>query len=281
MIHAAARLAELELRARRRFGQNFLVSADAVDRIVRAAGAGPGVRVLEIGPGLGTLTEALRGAGAEVAAVELDRDLAAALAERWPDLRLVQGDALRVDWEAVAPGEGWVVAANLPYNVATPILMRLLADPRFTRLVLMFQREVADRLQARPGDEAYGALSVQVAARATVERVLELGPRAFHPPPKVASAVMRFSPHHPPRTGGATLAEVDRAVRLGFAQRRKTLANALGAGVGVAAAAAALTEAGIDPRARAETVGLDGWCRLAVALRGAYPGPNRAETPSP
>lgn len=268
MIHARQRLAELEMRARRRFGQNFLVSADAVDRIVRAAQVGPGSRVLEIGPGLGTLTEALMATGAEVAAVELDRDLAAALADAHPSLRLVQGDAMRVEWDRVAPGEGWVVAANLPYNVATPLLLRLLAEPRrFVRLVLMFQREVAERLEALRTDDAYGALSVQVQARATVERVLDLPPAAFHPAPKVWSSVLRFRVHPEPDFGGVEAAAFDRVVRVGFSQRRKTLLNSLGSGFGREVAERALLRAGIDPRARAETIDLAGWRRLAAAFR--------------
>lgn len=266
-MHPATRLRELEMRARRRFGQNFLVDGDAVDRIVRAAKVAPGDRVLEIGPGLGVLSRALLGAGAALTAVELDRDLAAALREDLPEVRLVQGDALRVAWDEAAPGEGWKVVANLPYNVASPLLMRLLGEPRrFFSMVLMFQREVGDRLEATPDDDAYGALSVQVQARARVSRVLELPPGAFHPAPKVWSVVLRFEPYPEPDFGGVPAGAFDRAVRAGFSLRRKTLANALSTAWPREVAVAALTAADVDPRRRAETVDLAGWRRLAAAL---------------
>lgn len=275
-IHPAARLRELETRARRRFGQNFLVHPDSVDRIVRAAGVRPGDKVLEIGPGLGILTRALLGAGADLVAVELDRDLAGALEDSLagtPTFRLVQGDALRVDFAEVTPGEGWIVAANLPYNVATPILMRLLGEgTRFRRLVLMFQREVGDRLEATPADDAFGALSVQVQARARVERVLELPPGAFHPAPKVWSVVLAIEPRPAPDFGAQAdgtpnaARDFDRVVRAGFQHRRKTLHNSLGAVYDKDRAHAALLAAGISPTARAETVDLAGWRRLTTAI---------------
>lgn len=273
MTHPSARLRELEMRARRRFGQNFLVDADAVDRIVRAATIRPGDRVLEIGPGLGVLSRALLAAGAELTAIELDRDLAAGLREELPQLTLVQGDALRVPLAEAAPGEGWRVVANLPYNVATPLLMRLLGEPaRFPTMVLMFQREVGDRIEAGVDDDAFGALSVQVQARARVTRVLELPPGAFHPAPKVWSVVLRFDVHPTPDFGrlpdATPLPAVafDRAVRAGFGLRRKTLSNALGVIYGRPAALAALEAAGIDPRRRGETIDLAGWRTLAAAL---------------
>lgn len=268
MIHPAVRLRALEQRARRRFGQNFLVSTESVERIVRAAGIRPGDRVLEIGPGLGILTEQLREAGAEVRCVEIDRDLAAALQELWPDLPLTNADAMRVDFAEICSGEGWKVVANLPYNVATPLLLRLLRRPDiFSTMTLMFQREVGDRILAGPSESPRGSLSVQVQARAKVRSVLHLAPGAFHPPPKVHSVVLGFELLPAPDFGGVDGAEFDRTVRLGFQHRRKTLLNSLGSGVDRARAQAACDAAGVDARRRAETLTLEEWRSLASALR--------------
>lgn len=272
MIHPATRLRELEQRARRRFGQNFLTSVDAVERIVGAADLRPGERVLEIGPGLGVLTERLRESGAALTCVEIDRDLAAALRQLWPDLALVEADAMRTDLTEVCPGEGWKVVANLPYNVGTPLLVKLLALPgTFSAMVLMFQREVGERIQAEAGDSARGALSVQVQARARVRTVLVLPPGAFHPPPKIHSVVLRFDLLPTPDFGGIDGAAFDRLVRLGFQQRRKMLSNTLGAGLGKPRALALLHAAGIDPSRRAETLDLAEWRRLAACTRGEVP----------
>lgn len=257
-LHPAARLRELETRARRRFGQNFLVSDGLADAIVARAGVRPGDRVLEIGPGLGVLTAALARAGARVVAIELDRDLAAALPEVVPDVELVQGDALKVPLPEVQR-----VAANLPYNVATPLCMRLLGLR--VPMALMFQREVADRIEADSGSRTYGALSIQIQVRARVERLVTLPPGAFHPPPKVHSAVVGFEPVATPDYGGGPAEAFDRLVRLGFSARRKTLTNAFGSQLGREGAIALCTAAGIDPGARAEQVDLAGWRRLVAA----------------
>ncbi len=269
-MHPSIRLQMLETRAKRRFGQNFLIDAGIVGRIVRVAGVRAGDKVLEIGPGLGILTEALLNAGGIVTAVELDRDLAQGIREAYPAVHLVEGDALHVDLDAVAPGEGWKVAANLPYNVATTILMRLL-QPRFTSMALMFQREVANRLVATEDDDAFGALSVQVQVRAKAERAIELPPGAFHPAPKVSSTVVRFEPMVPDfgtRGSGepVTASHFDRVVRAGFAQRRKFVANSLTSAFPKEEVERALAEAGIDPKLRAERIGVAGWRRLAGVL---------------
>ncbi len=282
-LHPAARLRALEQGARKRFGQNFLVDPDACGRIARAAGVTPGDAVLEIGPGLGALTDALLAAGGKVTAIELDRDLAAALRDSHPQVRLVEGDALKVDLDAACPGAGWKVAANLPYNVGTLLLLRLAADARFVRLALMFQREVADRIVAGPDDDAYGALSVQIQARLVPQRALTLPPGAFHPAPKVHSTVLRFDRIAEPDFGGVAPELFDRAVRLGFSLRRKKLVNALASGVPKEAALAACQAAGIDPGVRAEVLGLPEWRRLAASLAPALsvaagaPTPKRSE----
>jgi 16S rRNA (adenine1518-N6/adenine1519-N6)-dimethyltransferase len=268
VIHPSVRLRELEQRARRRFGQNFLVSEEAVDRIVRAASLQRTDRVLEIGPGLGVLTEQIRGSGAALRCVELDRDLAAGLRQQWPDLDLVEGDAMRVDLPEICPPPGgWKVIANLPYNVATPLLLRFLAHPGiFSTMVLMFQREVGERIQAGPSHPSRGSLSVQVQVRARVRHVLTLPPGAFHPAPKVHSVVLGFELLPEPDFGGVVARVFDRIVRLGFHHRRKTLLNSLGSGMMRVDAQAACDAAGIDARRRAETLDLPEWRRLVAAV---------------
>jgi 16S rRNA (adenine1518-N6/adenine1519-N6)-dimethyltransferase len=270
MIHPATRLRELETRARRRFGQNFLVSDEAVDRIVYAAGLTPTDHALEIGPGLGVLTERMRATGADVRCVEIDRDLAAAIRELWPDLTLFEADAMHVDLDTVCPGSGWKVIANLPYNVATPLLLRLLNRPDlFSTMVLMFQREVGERIQAGPSHSSRGSLSVQVQARARVRPVLTLPPGAFYPAPKVHSVVLGFELLAKPDFGGVTPQVFDRVVRLGFQHRRKTLLNSLGSGMMRADVQAACDTAGVDSKRRAETLDLPEWRRLAAAIDAA------------
>jgi len=268
--HPATILRALEQRARRRFGQNFLARPDIPRRIAALTGAGPGDRVLEVGPGLGALSRSLLERGAAVTAVELDRDLADYLEEALPALTLVRGDALRVDFASLMdpPPEGgsWIAASNLPYNVATPVLMRLLElGPRLRRLVLMFQKEVAMRLVAAPGSRTFGALSLRVQARARARVAMTLPPGAFHPRPKVDSAVVVLTPRPEPLTGEAGPAGFDRAVRAGFSQRRKRLENALKATYGKARAREVVAACGFAGR-RAESLDLAAWARLADAL---------------
>lgn len=260
--HPRKTLQRLEQQARKRFGQNFLVKESAVRRIVKLSGAAEGVKVLEIGPGLGALSRALMETGAQVRAIELDRDLAEHLRLELPELDLVEGDALQIDLDDAVPGAGWVCCANLPYNVSTRILRRLLVDRRFDRLVLMFQREVAQRLVAPPGSKVYGSLSVMVAAHAEARVALTLGPADFHPKPKIDSAVVVFE------LRDSELRDVEhfeKVVRSGFSQRRKVLENAVGSVYGKDVAKVALA-ATVGTGRRAESLALDEWKALSEAL---------------
>lgn len=257
----------LEQRARRRFGQHFLAQQGIVDRIVRRASVKPGDRVLEIGPGLGILTHALVEAGADLTAVELDRDLADHIERVFPQVRLIRGDALHQDWSALF-GEGPVhVVANLPYNVGTRVVMQLVDHPEiFDRIVVMLQKEVVDRILAGPGNRTYGALTVQLQARARASFLLAVPPKAFHPPPKVDSAVVRLEPYAEPRCGPATLKQLHHVVKAAFSHRRKTIQNSLAPLYGRDVARAALAVAEIDPGIRAEQLDLAAFRRLAAAL---------------
>jgi len=260
--------AELGVRPTKARGQNFVHDANTVRRIVRAAALEPGEVVLEVGPGLGSLTLALLDAGHPVAAVEVDPVLAAALpdtvARRIPDpaLTVLAADALAVD---VLPGPApTALVANLPYNVAVPVVLHLLAVvPSLQRGLVMVQAEVADRLAASPGSKAYGVPSVKVAWYARVSRAGSVPRSVFWPVPNVDSGLVRLKRREPPATS-ASRAEVFALVDAAFAQRRKTLRAALAGWAGSAAAAeAALRAAGIDPSARGETLDVTAFARLA------------------
>lgn len=258
--------------ARKRFGQHFLERA-WVDKVIAVVAPQPGETFLEIGPGGGQLTVPLTQSGATVHAVEIDRDLAAALQARaLPGLHVHVGDFLEVPAETWFDGDKpYRVAANLPYNVSTPVLARLLTLARAGRVsdaVLMLQKEVADRLTAIPGTGDYGPLAIAMALQADVTRVLVLPPGAFRPPPKVHSAVVRIA-FRPDRVVLDNRARLDAIVRHVFTQRRKqigTSLQALASGEG-ADAKAWLAEAGIDSTRRAETLSLEEFARLASASR--------------
>lgn len=258
------------LSARRSLGQNFLLDLNITRRIARAAGPLEDATVLEVGPGPGGLTRALLEEGARsVIAVERDDRCLAALeqvaAVANGRLHIVAGDALAVDIPALAAQHGTLrVVANLPYNISTPLLIGWLKRlSLFDRFVLMFQSEVADRLAAQPGSKAYGRLSVAAQWRCEVRPLFTLPPRAFTPAPKVASTVVELTPRRQP------LAEADpdileEVVAAAFGQRRKMLRAAL-KGV-FTDPRAVLTGVGIAPQARAETVGIEGFCALAREL---------------
>lgn len=262
-----AALREIEQRARRRFGQNFLTRRDVVTRMVRGSGVQPGEPVIEIGPGLGMLTREIVEAGASLMAIEVDRDLANWIRLGWPEVRLVEADATRVDWLAFVERPGTRVIANLPYNIGTRLVVDLLRFPQlFSSLTVMLQREVVERLLAEPDSAAYGSLSVYVATRARGEWLLDVPASAFHPQPKVDSAVVHLELRSHPEVGDVAPEHFDRVVRAAFAQRRKTVANSLATVFPRGAVVPAIERAGLDPKRRAETLGVDEFQRLAVEL---------------
>jgi 16S rRNA (adenine1518-N6/adenine1519-N6)-dimethyltransferase len=255
----------LGVRPRRRLGQSFLVDPVYVERIVSAARV-DGEAVLEIGPGLGALSARLAELAAELALVEIDAELAAALRDGLaarPNVRVTHGDALAVDLDEVLPaGRRVVVVANLPYSVGTQILMRLLEERvRFSRMVLMLQREVAERVTAEPGTRAYGIPTLWTKLHADAEILFRVPAGAFVPRPKVESAVLRLSVRSTPRVALASEERFRAIVRAAFGQRRKTLGRALSGIV----SPSQFGEAGIDPRRRGETLSLEEFARLSNA----------------
>jgi 16S rRNA (adenine1518-N6/adenine1519-N6)-dimethyltransferase len=263
----------MSLRARKRFGQHFLAPAWA-DKVVEAIAPAAADRFLEIGPGHGVLTTRLAARASRVTAIEIDRDLAAELrALLLPAVDVVNADILDVDLTAYLDNGAVRVAGNLPYNISSPILFRLLAAGRPPAdATLMLQREVAERLAGRPGTKEYGVLAILAAARADVHRLLTLPAGAFRPAPKVQSAVVRLS-FVPPRVPAPIEATFERLVRAVFMQRRKTLANALRPFAEAAQrdAAAALSAARVDSRLRPEALDLDAFVRLANIFAAAPP----------
>ena len=268
-------LATHGLRPSRALGQNFVVDANTVRRVARLAAVGPGDRVVEIGAGLGSLTLALAATGASVTAVERDGRLLAPLREQLgaagavgATVAVVHGDALQLDWAAVlgSHGGGWVLVANLPYNVATPLVLDLLDGvPAIERMLVMVQREVAERLAAGPRDAAYGAPSVKVAYWAEAALAGRVPRTVFYPQPRVDSALVsvRRRPRPAVDPGVVDPAWLFELVRAGFGRRRKMLRGALAGLVDAQAFAAA----DIDPRARAEELDVVGWGRLAACSR--------------
>jgi 16S rRNA (adenine1518-N6/adenine1519-N6)-dimethyltransferase len=270
------RLTELaqrhQIRPRKSLGQHFLADPNLARLIVREAGVGPRSRVLEIGAGLGSLTIALQETGANVLAIETDRALIPALrdvVEGLKGVRIVHADAMRADWRRLLGGRRWTMASNLPYNVAVPVVMDLLvAAPKVDPLVVMVQREVGERLVARPGEEAFGAVSLRVAYRASAKLLRRVPPSVFWPEPKVESVLVRLERQPPPVA--VSEERLFRLVEEGFGQRRKTMANALvRLGLGRAAALEALAGAGLGAQVRAEELGLEEFARLSEAVKNS------------
>lgn len=259
------------VRAKKRFGQHFLHHRAILERIADALAPAPGDLVLEIGPGQGALTEILVGRGARVAAIEKDRDLAPLVQARLPGVKVVVGDALELDWRSAAgavPGEPLLLVGNIPYNITSPLLARALEPPRPLRTVFLLQEEVADRLAAAAGTQAYGALSVGVQARARVERLFRVPAGAFHPAPKVHSAVVRLLPLDPPLVSDRDALALRRLVVGLFGFRRKQLGRGLRELTRWAPerVAGLLEAAALDPAARPETLGPETFVRLLGVL---------------
>jgi 16S rRNA (adenine1518-N6/adenine1519-N6)-dimethyltransferase len=253
------------IRARKRFGQHFLHDPLVLRRIVNAVAPQPDDALLEIGPGTGALTAALLARVPQLDAVEIDRDLARALRERWPErLRLHEGDALDFDYAALGARRGRKlrVIGNLPYNVSTPLLFRLLkAVDHIADLHVMLQREVVERMAAAPGSRDYGRLTVMLAPWLSIEHLFDVGPGAFSPPPRVWSAVARLTVLPEPRF--PVHPQFGPLVAAAFSQRRKTLRNSLrGMLVPVDFQAA-----GVDPGARPETLEPRQFAALAALAR--------------
>ena len=256
------------LGARRRFGQNFLTDARAIRRIVDALAPLPSDNVLEIGPGRGALTEALLDAVPAIGAIEIDRDLAAQLRDRYPTdrLRLIERDVLEVAFDTLAQSAPLVIAGNLAYNISKPVAMKLVVERRaVSRAVLMFQREVADRLTASPGSSAYGPLSVLAGRAYRIDRLFDLAPGAFRPRPKVVSTVTRWTRREDEALPEALLSPLMAVLRAAFAHRRQTLQNNLRRALpgGDAAAIHLLARAGVDGALRAEAIAPEGFVALA------------------
>jgi 16S rRNA (adenine1518-N6/adenine1519-N6)-dimethyltransferase len=260
------------VRPSRALGQHFLADPNTARRIVRLAEVTPDENVLEVGPGVGSLTLALAEEAAGVVALELDRHLLPVLEEVLSgaaNVRVVHGDALTADYHSLLPGPGpWAMVSNLPYNVATPLMARLLEQaPGIGRMVVMVQREVAERLAAPPGSPACGAISVKVAYHAQAALLATVPPTVFVPRPRVESAVVAFRRRPAPPVEVPVPARLFELVRAGFSQRRKTLRQSLRPVLG-AAAGDVLAAAGIDPGARAERLRLEDWAALARTETG-------------
>lgn len=267
----ASALARAGVRPAKSRGQNFLTSAGVADRIVAAAELGDSDSVIEIGPGLGILTEKIAARPRRsLTLVELDARLAARLQERFVDIRIINADFLEIDFATLVADRPVKVIGNLPFNVAAAILRRLCDNSRaISRMVLMFQREVATRIRAIPGDDAYGALSVFTALYWQIELHFTVAAGSFHPRPKVDAEVLAFTPVATPSFAHADERDVLETVRASFSAPRKTIRNALGHSLGIDSThiARVLERAAIDPGSRAEKLGVPDFLRLAHALR--------------
>ncbi len=270
MTHSRLKLEQLlrryELTPRRALGQHFVGDPELLTAIARISGAGPDRPVLEIGPGLGSLTLALASTGAAVTAVEADGDLVTILRDvvAGLDVTVVQADAMNVDWEELlASHDDWMLIANLPYNIATPLILDLLRETgRIRSMLVMLQLETAQRLAAKPGDRAIGIPSLLAAYHATVEIVQRVPAAVFVPEPNVESALVRIE-RHPQRVVDTPLEAIEPLVRTAFGQRRKMLRRSLATML----TTDDFTNASVDPRRRPETLSLEEWAELASTRR--------------
>lgn len=280
-------LADHGLAARRDLGQNFVVDPNTVRRIARLAGVGEGDHIIEIGPGLGSLTLALAETGATVRAVEIDRGIVPVLREvvaGCPNVTVIEGDAMQLDWlQVLAGADRWVLVANLPYNVATPLLLDLLDGvPAIERMLVMVQREAAERFCASPRTPAYGAVTVKISYWATARIAGFVPASVFVPRPNVESALTEITRRAQPATA-ADPAQLFHLVRTAFGQRRKMLRRSL-AGV---VAPEVFDAAGIDAQRRPEELDVHEWGRLTdawcagSASAGAGDGSSAEHVPTP
>ena len=275
MTHSRAEITRLleehGLSPRRAFGQNFVADPNTVRRIARLADVGPDDHVIEIGAGLGSLTLALAETGARVTAIEVDHGVAPVLREvvrDIPHVSVIEADAREVDWNSIVPPDTRaVVVANLPYNVATPLVADLLDTvPRLDRFVVMVQKEVALRLAASAGSPDYGAISVKVAYWATARILGDVPPTVFVPRPKVVSSIIEIRRRERPAIAANVRPdELFPIVRTAFGQRRKMLRRSLAS----MTTTTVFDEAGVSPEARPEDLDVTQWGRLAEAIVGA------------
>lgn len=250
-------------------GQHFLSDTGMIEKIVRAIDPKPGERVVEIGPGAGAITRPLLKRHGALTVIEFDRDLIEPLtalgSELGADLSIVHADVLSVDFTVLANGAPIRLVGNLPYNISSPILFHALDHLSVvTDMHFMLQKEVVDRMAAAPGNKVYGRLSVMLQARCKVTPLFKVPPGCFRPPPKVDSAVVRLEPRDPSDVGLEQPQKFEQVVRAAFAQRRKTLRNALS----TVCEPEQMQACGIDPGARAETVAVAEYVALANALGG-------------
>jgi 16S rRNA (adenine1518-N6/adenine1519-N6)-dimethyltransferase len=262
-------LSELGTHPHKRFGQNFLVDASVVNRMIQAANIDPADTVLEIGPGLGILSESLVGLNRRLYLVEIDTALAERLRQRfaqYANVRVITADFLSLDLDSTFPESPIHVIASLPYNVAMPILFRLLEHRRrFPEATVMLQKEVAERLSAKPGTKEYGALTVLMQLYARVAKVFTVQPGSFFPVPKVQSQVVKLVFQEAPRVAIQDERLFRQVVKAAFAQRRKTLRNTLKA-AGYNELEAVSARVGIDLQRRGETLSVEEFAKLADAL---------------
>lgn len=249
-------------KARKRFGQNFLHDRHWIERIVRGIDPKPGDALIEIGPGQAALTREVIACAGHEAAVEIDRDLAQFLREQFSpeELTLIEADALKLDWTTVLEGRRLRIIGNLPYNISSPLLFALMsAADHVIDQHFMLQREVVDRMVAEPGSKTYGRLSVMLQYRYVMHKLFDVPPGAFVPPPKVTSSIVRMVPRPVESLPEVDMEIFSQVVALAFQQRRKTLRNALSTLMDDAA----IKRAGVNPAARAETLDVAAFVRLA------------------
>ncbi|NOZ53952.1 MAG: 16S rRNA (adenine(1518)-N(6)/adenine(1519)-N(6))-dimethyltransferase RsmA [Gammaproteobacteria bacterium] len=264
-------VSQTSYRVRKRFGQHFLVDPTVVQQIVQVVHPGASDHIVEIGPGLGVLTEALISHVKQMDAVELDRDIIPRLkANILPlgNLRIHSADALTFDFCALmqqsgTPGQPLRIVGNLPYNISTPLIFRLIEQIQcILDMVFMLQKEVVDRIVADPGHSAYGKLSVMLQYHCYAEKCFDVPPSAFSPPPKVESSIVRLLPYKKPPVNVSNFSDFASIVAASFAQRRKTLRNNLKGLLNEQQ----ITSANIDPQRRAETLSLDEFAKLSHLL---------------